>query len=526
MTDQEPAPNPPEPEDRIVETEHVMKIDGKDVRYTVTTGTIVLREEMERPKGEGESEGEKPRARVFFVAYTRKGVDDPGKRPVTFSFNGGPGSSSVWLHLGLLGPRRVSMGEIGELPPPPYRTIDNPYTLLDETDLVFIDPVTTGYSRPVEGEKAKEFHTVKRDIESVGDFIRLYTTRYRRWSIAQVPDRRELRHHARRRPRGLPAGPPRHVPERHRADLGRAQLPDASTSASGNDLPYVLFLPSYTATAWYHGLLAPELQADLRATLREAEVFALGEYATALLQGSALPPSRPRARRRGARALHRALAGVRRAGRPAHPRRALLQGAAPRASGKTVGRLDSRFTGLDRDTAGEEIEYDPSFTNIIGPYTAAFNDYVRRDLRYESDLPYEIISLKVNEQWTFPERREPVPVGGGDAAQRDDRQSVPASVFVANGYYDLGTPYFATEYTVHHLGLHPSLAREHRDGLLRGRAHDVHARAVPRAAADRPDAFLRRRDAGLRSGFTTPQPGRARVVTPTRRRVAYGALEA
>ena len=183
---EEPAPTPgtvkATPADQLVVTRHSVTIGGQTLNYTVTTGTIVLKEEAEK-KGEqeGEHEGEKARATLFFIAYTLDGVTDPARRPVTFSFNGGPGSSSVWLHMGALGPRRVVMEETGELPPPPYALTDNEHSLLDVTDLVFIDPVSTGYSRPVAGEKAKEFHTFKKDIESVGDFIRLWTTRYGRW---------------------------------------------------------------------------------------------------------------------------------------------------------------------------------------------------------------------------------------------------------------------------------------------------------------------------------------------------------
>ena len=174
---------PPPPKDELVETKHSLTIDGKEVRYTVTCGTIVLKEEAEK-KGEkeGESEGEKPRASIFFVAYTRDGVEDRSQRPLTFSFNGGPGSSSVWLHLGLLGPRRVLLDDEGFANPPPYKLVDNAYSLLDQTDLVFIDPVSTGFSRAVPGEKPKQFHGFKKDIESVGDFIRLYATRYQRWT--------------------------------------------------------------------------------------------------------------------------------------------------------------------------------------------------------------------------------------------------------------------------------------------------------------------------------------------------------
>ncbi len=174
---------PPAPKDVLVETKHSLTIDGQEIHYTVTCGTMVLKEEAEK-KGEkeGESEGEKPRASIFFVAYTRDDVEDQHKRPLTFSFNGGPGSSSVWLHLGLLGPRRVLLDDEGFAYPPPYKLVDNAYSLLDQTDLVFIDPVSTGFSRAVPGEKPKQFHGFKKDIESVGDFIRLYTTRYQRWT--------------------------------------------------------------------------------------------------------------------------------------------------------------------------------------------------------------------------------------------------------------------------------------------------------------------------------------------------------
>ena len=165
--------------DRLVESSHSIRIKGREIKYTVTAGTIVLKEETtDRSK---EAEGEKPRAQIFFIAYTKDGVKDTSKRPLTFSFNGGPGSSSVWLHLGVLGPRRVLMKEDGELPQPPYKLTNNEYSILDETDLVFIDPMNTGYSRPVEGIKPQEWHGFKKDIESVGDFIRLYTTRTNRW---------------------------------------------------------------------------------------------------------------------------------------------------------------------------------------------------------------------------------------------------------------------------------------------------------------------------------------------------------
>ena len=163
--------------DNLVESKHSVKIGGKIIKYTVTTGTMVMKEEV----SEKEGEADKPRAQMFFIAYTKDGVKDKSKRAITFSFNGGPGSSSVWLHMGVLGPRRVVLTDEGEMPPPPFKLTDNQYSILDETDLVFIDPMSTGFSRPVEGEKSAEWHTFTKDIASVGDFIRLYTTRYNRW---------------------------------------------------------------------------------------------------------------------------------------------------------------------------------------------------------------------------------------------------------------------------------------------------------------------------------------------------------
>ena len=179
--EQESSPTKPAviPTDRIVTSKHKIRINGENIAYTVSCGTVVLKEDSEK---DGNREADKPRATVFFIAYTRDGIKDPAKRPLTFSFNGGPGSSSVWLHLGVLGPKRVKLDNDGNAPPPPYQLVDNEYSLLAETDLVFIDPVGTGYSRMLDGEKIKEFHTYQRDLESVGEFIRLYASRNERWA--------------------------------------------------------------------------------------------------------------------------------------------------------------------------------------------------------------------------------------------------------------------------------------------------------------------------------------------------------
>jgi carboxypeptidase C (cathepsin A) len=446
------ASSKPEIKDQVVSTSHTVVINGQTIPYTATCGTIVLKEESEK---DGASEGDKPRATIFFIAYTRLDVDDKAKRPITFSFNGGPGSSSVWLHLGLLGPRRVAMGDAGALTPPPYGLTANEHSLLDVTDLVFIDPVGTGFSRAVEGEKAKPFLSFKKDIESVGDFIRLYTTRNQRWLS---PKYLIGESYGTARAAGLSG----YLQERHGLYLNGLMLVSSildwhTVEASpANDLPYVLFLPSMMATAWYHRKLGPDLQADLRAALEQAEAFALNDYAAALMKGAALPPE---ARARILAELAR-LTGLsedfldRSNLRVSEFRffKELLRG-----ERRTVGRLDARFTGVERDHAAEGIEFDPSYSAIVGPYSAALNDYVRRDLKFESDLPYEILSGKVNQQWTFDHDNRLVSVS--DTLRSAIANNPHLRVFVANGYYDLATPYFATEYTFNHLNLNDEQRR-------------------------------------------------------------------
>ncbi|MEP7027452.1 MAG: peptidase S10 [Candidatus Eisenbacteria bacterium] len=454
MADDKPEAAKPEPTDQIVTSEHNVSLGGKRIEYTVTTGTIVLREEVEKKDAEGASDGHKPKASVFFTAYTLKEPGDVARRPVTFSFNGGPGSSSVWLHLGVLGPKRVVMDEVGNLPPPPYRLANNAHSLLDASDLVFIDPISTGYSRPVVGEKAKDFHNFKKDIESVGDFIRLYTSRYRRWLSPKFLIGES---YGTTRAAGLSG----YLQERHGMYLNGLMLIssvlDFATLDFGptNDLPYVLYLPTYAATAWYHKRLAPELQKDLETTLREVEAFALDEYAPALMKGAALPDAeRARLAAKLARYTGISAEWLERANLRIEIMRFTRE--LLRDQHRTVGRLDSRFTGIERDAVGEGMTHDPSSDNIMGPYTAAFNDYVRGDLGYESDLPYEILSFKAHEQWRYAEHENRF-VEVAETLRKTMTANPHLKVFVANGYYDLATPYFATEYTFHHLELDPTL---------------------------------------------------------------------
>jgi carboxypeptidase C (cathepsin A) len=445
----------PEPTDHLVVTEHEITLGGRALAYTVTTGTIVLREESEKQGADaGIAEGEKARARVFFTAYTLRDAGDLSRRPVTFSFNGGPGSASVWLHLGALGPRRVVMGDAGSPLPPPYGLADNEWSLLDETDLVFIDPVSTGYSRAVTGEKAKTFHTFKKDIESVGDFIRLYTTRYRRWGS---PKFLVGESYGTTRAAGLSG----YLQDRHGMFLNGIMLVSSVLDFQTleflptNDLPCIAYLPSYAATAWYHRRLAPELQADLAVTLREVEAFAFGEYAGALLQGSELPAeSRTRIAAQVARYTGLTPGFVERADLRIELGRFTKE--LLRDTRRTVGRLDSRFIGIDRDSAGERPEGDPSMSAIMGPYTAAFNDYVRGELGYEVDLPYEVLSFPTNEAWSFGDHENKF-VEVAETLRRAMTANPALRIFVANGYFDLATPYAATVHTFRHLGLDESL---------------------------------------------------------------------
>jgi len=437
------------PKDNLVVTKHTVRIGGKEIKYTVTTGTMVLKEET--PDREKESEGEKPRAQVFFVAYTKDGNGSRAKRPLTFSFNGGPGSSSVWLHMGVLGPRRVVMQDDGTLPKPPFELTDNEYSLLDETDLVFIDPMNTGYSRPVEGVKPKEWHGFKKDIESVGDFIRLYTTRTNRWLSPKFLIGES---YGTTRAAGLSG----YLQERHGMYLNGIMLVSAALDFTtldfnvNNDLPYILYLPGYTATAWYHDVLKPHK--PLQTWLQEAEEFAIGDYARALLKGDGLSKEE-REQIIDKISLYTGVS------RQFVERSKLRLDAFQyfkellRERGLTVGRLDSRFTGKDRLGVTEHAEYDPLLTTVQGPYTAGFYDYVRSELKFESDLPYEILSWFVH-PWSYAEFENQY-VHVAETLRKAMTINPYLKVFVANGYYDLGTPYFATEYTFDHLGLDEGL---------------------------------------------------------------------
>ena len=432
---------PPAEEKPPVVTEHQIRLNGSVLKYRVTTGRMPIR------KDTGEVEGE-----IFYMAYTLDDDAQGDSRPLTFSFNGGPGSSSVWLHLGMLGPKRVPMLADGGMPAPPYRLVDNEYSWLDLTDIVFIDPVGTGFSRPASPDKGKDFWGLDQDIQSVAEFIRLYLTRHHRWSS---PLYLIGESYGTTRAAGLSG----YLVDRSGVAFNGVILVSSVLNfqtnrfAEGNDLPYLTYLPTYAATAWYHKKLEPELQADLPRTLEEVKAWAINRYWVALAKGASLTPEE---RRETVAALSR-YTGLSKefidradlrveAGRF---RKELL-----REEKLTVGRLDSRFLGMDRDAAGEEYEFDPSMAAIRPPYTAAFNDYVREELGYESDLQYWILGGGIG-RWDFgDEGRFP----DTSRALRDAMlRNTYMKVFVASGYYDMATPFFGTEYTLSHFGVPESL---------------------------------------------------------------------
>ena len=450
---------PPEPEDKVVETKHSARIGGQEIKYTATAGMLVMKDE----------EG-KPKASVFYVAYTRDDVNDISQRPVMFTFNGGPGSASVWLHLGAFGPRRVAMGDAGSLLPPPYKLVDNESSLLDVTDLVFIDPVSTGYSRPAPGESPNQFHGIQEDVQSVGDFIRLYATRNKRWSS---PKFLAGESYGTTRAAGLSG----YLQRRYGMYLNGIILVStilnfATTEFdSGNDLPYILILPTYTAIAWYHKRLPADLQADLHKAVEESENFAEGEYASALMAGDGLSSSKhAEVVQKLARLTGLSTDYIERTNLRVEIERFTKE--LLRSERRTVGRIDGRFTGIDKDAAGETPEYDPSIAAIIGPYTATLNDYVRGDLKFDSDLPYEVLTGRVY-PWSYkPYENRYADVG--ETLRSAMTQNPFLHVFVAKGYYDLATPFFAAEYTFDHLGLDPSL-RGHLTGAYYESGHMVYA---------------------------------------------------
>ena len=417
-------------------TSHVVRIDGRDIRYTATAGTLPLKDP-----------GGKVTANMFFVAYVKDG-EDRRVRPITFLYNGGPGSATVWLHMGSLGPRRVQMADDGFQPAPPFKLVDNEQSALDVTDMVFVDAISTGFSRAAAGEEARRFHGVRGDIRAFGEFIRAYVTHFNRWAS---PKFLAGESYGTMRSAGLA----HELQEVHGIELNGivliSSILDYLTKGyvPGNDVPYAVFLPSFTATAWYHKKLPADLQAlGLKGAVDQSRQFAWGEYLSALVKGNRLADAE---RKAVAQKIAR-FSGL----SPEFIEQTNLRVSDPRFRKELlrdrrvmIGRLDGRFTGLDVDAAGETQDFDPSNTSLQGAYTAMFGDYVRGDLKWESDLKYET-SGSVR-PWSYDEFSNKY-LNLIDELRETMARNPFLRVLVANGYYDFATPFGGTEYSLAHLG--------------------------------------------------------------------------
>ncbi len=432
------TPPPAKEIEKPIVTKHSIQLSGKTLNYTVTVGMMPIKTDT------GETE-----ANLFYMAYTVERQPGEPLRPLTFSFNGGPGSASIWLHMGALGPRRVKLNDDGSLPAPPFQLVDNEATWLDLTDIVFIDPVNTGYSRATKPELTKKFLGLEGDIASTGEFIRIYLTRNERWTS---PLFLAGESYGTTRAAGLSG----YLIDHGIAFNGIVLLSTVLNFQTilftkGNDLPFTLILPSYTATAWYHKKLPPDLQKDLHKALTESEAWALSGYAEILAKGDRLSASErdtaitKLSRLTGLSQQYIGLSNLR--VEIHHFTKELL-----RDKAQTVGRLDSRLKGTDALGTAERPEFDPAMSTIRPPYTATFAQYLRSDLGYQSDQPYFILGEGVKKwKWgadnTFADTSDPL----RSAFSKNPYMKL----FVGYGYFDLATPYLAAQYTLSHAGFPP-----------------------------------------------------------------------
>jgi len=426
-------------------THDTVTVGDQKLHYQARAGTITLVSDRKH----------KPRAKIFYMAYRKtagpEGAVVGGDRPITFCFNGGPGSASVWLHLGLFGPRRVQYAnDKGDPGPPPHTVTENHHSLLNKTDLVFIDPVSTGYSRPEGDTNAKRFHGLQPDIASVATFIRRYLTEHERWASPKFIAGES---YGTTRAAGLA----RYMSE----DMGIAvnglvlvsPVLHFQTIRTGgiNNLPYILALPSYAATAHYHGELSDQLQDQPVAEVRkQAEEFAMGRYSRALRLGHRMPESM---RQDVLDELSR-LTGLDRGYLDRANLRVPVSRFAKellREDGEVVGRFDARFAGLEEDRVDDRYEYDASFAALRSNFTQSFNAYIRRGLEFKSDLKYEVMADV--RPWEFGRAGRNRYLDMGEALRKTMHRQPHMRVFIAAGYYDLATPYFAAEHTLAQLEL-------------------------------------------------------------------------
>ncbi|HUJ09535.1 MAG TPA: peptidase S10 [Verrucomicrobiae bacterium] len=428
------ADAPVRPLPKPVVTHHAMKVEGRTLSYTATAGFLPL-----------EKQDGKRAARIFYVAYTKDDVRNVADRPITFAFNGGPGASSIWLHLGALGPKRVDLPGNGTELPEALRLVDNDQTWLDFTDLVFIDPIGAGYSRAAKGVDPKQFYALAKDIDVAARFIRRYATQYERWLSPKFIA-------------GESYGTTRAAALANRLqnengmDLAGVVLLSSALNFEtfscdyGNDIAYALALPSCSSVAKYH----KKTEADLT----NVEKWALSDYLEALARGDTLSPDeRDRiahvvASMTGLSTAYIEASRLRVS--PARFTKELL-----RNERRTLGLMDGRVVGVDVTPLGEYPRFDPSFFLVTGPFVEAANDYLRRDLEFQTEVPYVFLSREVNAAWKWSAHGQGYANTADDLAEAMTRNAH-FRVFAAAGLYDLTTPYLSQRYTFDHLGLDPS----------------------------------------------------------------------
>ncbi len=441
---------PRRPKEESSVTDHTIKLGGQTIPYKATLGSILIKNEKDEPE-----------ALIFYTAYVRSDVKDNSQRPLAFLYNGGPGSSSIWLHMGSMAPKRVFTVNAADTPPAPYKLIDNPDCLLDKADLVFIDPVGTGFSRAVGKAQDKDFWGVDSDARSLANFVQSYVSRNNRWNSPKFLI-------------GESYGTFRNaalsnvLQTRYGLYLNGlvmiSSVFDLGTISfyPGSDLSYVLYVPSYAATAWYHKVVKDRPE-DLQGFVNEARTFANGEYATALLKGSTISAAEKEA---VAKKLSH-FTGL----DESYILKADLRVKLPqfmqelqRSRGLTTGRLDARFSGPSMDLLSEYAETDPQEAAISGAFVAAFNMYIREELKYNPDREYRTTANFGDNHWDWKH-------GEGDMAFFPGSPNVSldlANAMITNthlqvemedGMYDLATPFGEAEYATQHLGLPENLQK-------------------------------------------------------------------
>ena len=442
-----------EAEPRSSTTRHSIRIDGETVEYDATVGWLIMKNDQDEPI-----------ARFGYTAYTRRGFDDPGERPIMFAFNGGPGSSSIWLHMGILGPQRVVVNDAGFAPPPPARRVANEYSIIDVTDLVMVDPVGTGFSKPLGEADGKElFWGVDQDIKSVGAFIKQYITENARWASPKYILGESYG--------GIrSAGLVHHLQSRHGMHFNGVIVVSPFLSMGSGidgasiDLPHMLYLSTFAATAWYHDALDDKPD-NLEAFVAEVDEFAFTEYAAALLKGYTIPRAEKEAvagklaRYTGTSADYWIKADL----RVGHQQ--FLQ-ELQRDNRIVTGRIDSRFLGPAVNPLGEAMDYDPFFPSVGPAFTAGFLDYLHNELDFGKDETYQVSAFgAVGSNWDW--KHQP-PSGSGWAVPWADLRPDLAMAMTTNpglhllvqqGYYDMATPIGATRFDIAHLDI-PAEARD------------------------------------------------------------------